>query len=264
MLQLTPGKYLGQVCSSWTANGVLVTEAAYPIPAFEGWHAHENYHISYIMQGGNREQRKGSETDILPGEVVRYRSGELHRNLDAHRRSRNINLEIEHSFFDAYGLDADTFNVVKCGEADAKFAILKIYRECTASDHYSPVAVHSLLLGLMHTKEGSPKDKPRWATQLRDILHDRWDENVPLQELALLLQVHPVTISKYFPRYFHCTLGEYLRKIRIEKAIGLVQTDGLPLTAVAHRCGFFDQSHFIRAFKNMTGFLPGAYKKLAG
>lgn len=264
MLKLTPGKYLGQICRNWNANGILVTEAAYPVPVFEGWHAHDNHHISFILQGGNREQRKDRETELLPGEVVNYRSGELHRNRNTQRHSRNINLEIGSGFLDAYELAPYSFDTISFREPDAKFAILKIYRECTGSDHYSATAVHSLVLGLLPIKDARPGHRPHWAKQLRDILHDRWDENIPLQELARLLQVHPVTISRYAPRYFHCTLGEYVRKIRIEKAIGMVQTGALPLTGIAHRCGFYDQSHFIRAFKKMTGFLPGSYRRLAG
>ncbi len=260
MRHLKTGKYLGQVQRTWNADGILVSEAAYPVRVFEGWHCHENHHISFIVQGGNREQRKGREAEILPGEIVCYRSGELHRNSNTHAQSRNINLEIESSFFASYGLEENAFSNVSAQQGDAKFAILKIYRECLSGN---TTAVHSLLLGLLGTKEHSSGNTPHWATKLRDVLHDRWQENISLRELAGLLQVHPVTISRFFPRYFHCTLGEYTRRIRVEKAIGLMQT-GLPLTAIAHECGFYDQSHFIRAFREITGFLPGGYKKIGG
>lgn len=260
MRHLKTGKYLGQVQRTWNAGGILISEAAYPTRVFEGWHYHENHHISFIVQGGNREQRKGREAEVLPGEIISYRSGELHRNSNTHVQSRNINLEIENSFFAQYGLEEDAFDNVHLNQGDAKFAVLKIYRECLSGNS---TAIHSLLLGLLDAKEPAPGNTPPWVITLREVLHGRWNENMTLRELALLLQVHPVTISKFFPRYFHCTLGEYTRKIRVEKAIGLVAS-GLPLTAIAHECGFYDQSHFIRAFKEMTGFLPGGYKKMAG
>ena len=103
---------------------------------------------------------------------------------------------------------------------------------------------------------------PQWARLLRSILNDRWNENILLHELASLVQVHPVTISKFFPKYFRCTLGEYVRKLRIEKATTLILKSQLSLTDIAHQCGFFDQSHFIRVFKQTTGFLPNTYKKI--
>jgi AraC family transcriptional regulator len=33
------------------------------------------------------------------------------------------------------------------------------------------------------------------------------------------------------------------------------------LSGIAYACGFFDQSHFIRTFKELTGFLPAQYQK---
>jgi AraC family transcriptional regulator len=93
-------------------------------------------------------------------------------------------------------------------------------------------------------------------------MHDRWQETLTLQELAQELQLHPVTISKHFPKYFNCTLGEYMRKVKIEKALTQIRTSPESLTEIAYACGFFDQSHFIKAFKQVTGFLPKAYKKL--
>jgi AraC family transcriptional regulator len=264
MLQLKSGEYLGQVNKNWDADGVLISETAYPVRVFEGWHYHENHHISFIIRGGNKEQREGRETEILPGTIVSYQSGELHRNFNTNASSRNINLEIEASFFTRYDLPPNAFNIAGPGCADAKFATLKIYRECLANAGHSSVAVHSLLLGLLDYLDTTPSIIPKWVSLLRDILHDRWNDNIRLEELARLVQVHPITISKSFSRYFHCTLGEYIRKLRIEKAIQLVQTTDWSLTTIAHHCGFFDQSHFIRVFKNMTGFLPGRYKRLAG
>jgi AraC family transcriptional regulator len=111
-------------------------------------------------------------------------------------------------------------------------------------------------------QEKSENASPVWIKSIKEILHDRWNESISLQELAHSLGLHPVTVSKHFPRYFNCTLGEYMRKIKIEKAIAQISKDEFSLTQVAHNCGFFDQSHFIRAFKQATGFLPGAYKKL--
>jgi AraC-like DNA-binding protein len=34
-----------------------------------------------------------------------------------------------------------------------------------------------------------------------------------------------------------------------------------PLTTVALRSGFYDQSHFIRTFKSFTGISPGDYRR---
>ena len=103
---------------------------------------------------------------------------------------------------------------------------------------------------------------PSWVKTIRALLQDRCTEKITLQELAAVADVHPVTISKYFPAYFSCTLGDYMRKLNVEKALRLIKDPGVSLSGVTYACGFADQSHFIRTFKHYTGFLPAAYQKL--
>src|SRR5690606_35763274 len=146
MIQLNGGRYLGSNKRSWNANGVLVSETEYHSKVFEGWHYHENSHITLILQGGNSEQRKNREYEAVPGEILFYNSGELHRNINTKHPSRNINVEIEDSFFSQYKLDITSINNTKANSANAKFALLKAYKECLANDEHSQETIHGLLL----------------------------------------------------------------------------------------------------------------------
>jgi len=49
--------------------------------------------------------------------------------------------------------------------------------------------------------------------------------------------------------------------LKIKRTIGMIKSSQVDLSAVAYACGFFDQSHFIRKFKSLTGFLPTQYQK---
>ncbi|HTE28234.1 helix-turn-helix domain-containing protein [Flavitalea sp.] len=264
MLQLTTGKYLGSNKRSWDADGVLISETEYHSKVFEGWHYHDNVHITLIVQGGNMEQRESRESEATAGQILFYTGGELHRNFNTLHPSRNINMEIHDRFFSAYDIAKPTLNSTALNQARAKFTLLKTYRECLTNDEHSPTAIHALLI---HFLSVTPVDnleasQPQWAKTVTAIINDRWNENISLEELSRLADVHPVTISKCFPKYFFCTLGEYIRKIRIEKATALIRQSHRSLTDIAYECGFFDQSHFIRVFKQTTGFLPNRYKKI--
>jgi AraC family transcriptional regulator len=50
--------------------------------------------------------------------------------------------------------------------------------------------------------------------------------------------------------------------MRIEKSLSLLPDKNLSLTEIAFDCGFADQSHFLRCFKQITGNTPSAYRKL--
>ncbi len=69
----------------------------------------------------------------------------------------------------------------------------------------------------------------------------------------------PTYLSQMSPRYFRANIGEYIRKVRVDKATVLLSCKHLTLTQIAYDCGFSDQSHLIRCFKEFNGMTPGQY-----
>jgi AraC-like DNA-binding protein len=72
-------------------------------------------------------------------------------------------------------------------------------------------------------------------------------------------------LSRYhFLRAFRREVGvtphAYLTHRRIAAA-KLFLAGAEPLSEVALACGFYDQSHFSRAFKGCTGLTPGQYRR---
>jgi AraC family transcriptional regulator len=120
-----------------------------------------------------------------------------------------------------------------------------------------------LLLDFLHRAEKWRREEaiPAWMKCVHEVMNDRWADTLSLKELSEAAGVHPVTVSHYFPRYFSCTLGAYMRKLKVEKALELLKSGG-GLTETAYACGFFDQSHFIKTFRELTGYLPAQYQKL--
>jgi AraC-like DNA-binding protein len=115
----------------------------------------------------------------------------------------------------------------------------------------------------LHQDKGSRKKTPDWAKELKEIIQDQIDTNLnlSLKEISETLQVHPAYLSREFSRYFNdLSFGDYIRQLRIEKAIQLLSTQQ-SLTEIAYLTGFSDQSHFTRIFKKHTGQSPSAYRK---
>lgn len=262
--EIQKGKYSGMVTDVSSEAGVMASITTYQKSNFnQELHFHDNTHISFVLHGGCQEKKR-DRYERLPGRITCYYAGEPHQVMNVADHSRHINIEIEPGFFQDHHIAESSLFAALSKNPDAKFLMLDIYREIVAADDLEKSSIHLLLLNLIFNtnKFGSGDALPPWVNIVKERLNDNWNENTSLQELAETAGVHPVTISKYFPRYFSCTLGEYMRKLKIERSLALVKSPEASLTAVAYECGFADQSHFIRTFKQLTGFLPANYQKL--
>ncbi|MCK8495765.1 MULTISPECIES: chromate resistance protein ChrB domain-containing protein [Spirosoma] len=116
----------------------------------------------------------------------------------------------------------------------------------------------------LHEIRDRKLNPPPWAAELKELIQDHIDTNLSLSlsTVAQSLQVNPTYLSRAFAQYFdNLTFGDYIRKLRIEKAIQLLETTSHSLSEIAYLTGFSDQSHFTRIFKKMMGQNPSQYRK---
>ncbi|MGC3944358.1 MAG: chromate resistance protein [Chryseolinea sp.] len=108
------------------------------------------------------------------------------------------------------------------------------------------------------------KKIPDWAKELKEIIQDQIDTNLTLslKEISLSLNVHPTYLSREFSKYFdNLSFGDYIRKLRIDKALELLKDSRYSLAEISYLTGFSDQSHFTRTFRKHTGKSPASYRK---
>ncbi len=111
-------------------------------------------------------------------------------------------------------------------------------------------------------QKAAKKKTPGWVKELKEIIQDQVDTTLSLTDISKSLAIHPSYLSREFSRHFdNLSFGEYIRKLRIEKAVVLMETTSYSLTEIAYLTGFSDQSHFTRIFKQHFAKSPSAYKK---
>ena len=111
-------------------------------------------------------------------------------------------------------------------------------------------------------KQKSAKKPPAWVKELKEIMQDQVDTSISLKQLSKDLDINPAYLSREFSKYFdNLSFGEYIRKLRIEKAMEYLNNSSYSLTKIAYLTGFSDQSHFTRIFKKFTGQNPSVYRK---
>ena len=141
----------------------------------------------------------------------------------------------------------------------------KLMQECWDAPD-SPLVLESVCLELIgaagKNAEGITPAMPAWLNRAREAIAAQSTEDISLSRIARELGVHPVHLTRAFRAFFHCTPGEYLRSLRLERATQFLSRTRRSLAEVALLCGFTDQSHFTRRFVHAFGVTPGEYRRL--
>ena len=262
ILDLNGGKYSCVSANLPRAKGRVVATTIAESASTHLLHYHEMSHLSFILNGAIIDKRKASEAERLSGELLFFHAGEAHQTIYKIFPATNINLELGDFFYKENSINEALVKSSAEINPNVKFIMLKIYQELLVMDDYSDCSIEMLLLNLIEDKNSVKDHRPIWLENVLELLNDNWSETITLKDMANAANVHPVTISKHFPKYIACTLGEYRRRLKIEKSLNLIKTSKSSLTEISQRCGFSDQSHFTRTFKQATGFLPRDYKSL--
>jgi AraC family transcriptional regulator len=145
----------------------------------------------------------------------------------------------------------------------------RLYRECRRTDDLSPLAVEGLALEVLAeiSRPGVAdleKVAPGWVLQIRDLLHDKFQERPSLDDISRVVGIHPAHLARVFRKEFGCTIGDFVRKLRVRHACQQLSTSEAPLARIALDTGFSDQSHFTRVFRQHTGMTPAEFRRISG
>jgi AraC family transcriptional regulator len=140
----------------------------------------------------------------------------------------------------------------------------KLYHEFRRFDQTSALMIEGLTLEIIaeasRRSAAQGNHSSRWLDQARDILHDQFAANLTLAGIAKLVGVHPVYLATSFRKKYHCTMGEYRQRLRIEFACRELAKPQYSLAQIALAAGFANQAHFSKTFKRLTGMTPANYR----
>jgi len=251
-------------------TGFSLTEALYAEGVSLPRHCHANSYLTFVLSGTYSENCAHGEFQRRPGALHLLPAGERHDN-QFETAVRMLRVKIEPAAIQRLGEER-----ARClsqpreitGPLSAWLANRMIH-EFLAQDDVAALAMEGVLLEMLAesarlSDETRGSSAPGWLRRVRELLQDSYLEAPALPVLAGIAGVHPVHLSREFHKHFHMTIGEYIRKRRIEQACELLSNSELSLAEIASSCGFSDQSHFCAVFKKNSGMTPAKFRDLSG
>ena len=121
----------------------------------------------------------------------------------------------------------------------------------------------AILFGVMAGRFGECAHHPAVALTLR--LFARAPHRLSVKAAAREAEVSQKKLIRLFAEEVGMTPKTYLRVARFQRVLGGLHTASrADWMEVVERGGYYDQPHFIREFKEFSGFTPGEYFRLRG
>jgi len=264
----SPGQSFGSILERREVNDLIFTEAKYIPNTYIPRHFHKNAYFCLVLTGEYFETFKGSTVRCVPSTVVFHPPEQLHSNRFQNSTGVCFNIELGTKSLNRISEFAENLSSPRhCNGGHIARLGAKIYKEFNMGDCVSNIAIEGLTLEL--TAESSRdfsktqcKHIPPWLKRAEEILNDSFQQQSRLSDIAKIVGVHPVHLAREFHKYLHCTVGEYIRRLRIDYARQQLAESTLPLVEIALAAGFANQSHFSRTFKLNTGMTPSEYRRL--
>jgi AraC family transcriptional regulator len=249
----------GSELQSYTSSrsGVRICETLMPAGLRLEPHAHDTGQICFVLEGSYRENVAGNDLLLTPGMM----------HVRAPRQSHANSFSDEEDVLALLlSIDGDRWI-----GADFRFRlparmiedVVRDFRvELRRGDDAARAALEGLsLLTMARVARQSTerRNEPVWLDDASSLIARRFAEPLSLASLARSIGVRRGELSVAFRRFRDTSVGQSVRRARVENAKRLLATEQ-PLAEIAVLCGFHDQAHFTRVFRQLVGVTPGVYR----
>ena len=268
-LKLKAGEFYGVTSQSLSANGFRFTEKAYQSHSRLPTHAHELSHFCFVLAGNYSEKIGRTSFERAPADLVYYPPDVSHGE-EHFSNGRHFLVEVDApslEMFTNYGVCLREPALLDTGASH--WLANRMYKEFCERDEFSPIALESIATELLiaaarKDRRGGERTPPPWLARLKEYLRENFSEPPELTELAKAVDVHPTHLARVFRQFERCTVGDFIRELRIDYARRRLLETTDPLVEIALDAGFADQTHFTRSFKRVTSMTPSEFRRLFG
>ncbi|MEG6584250.1 bifunctional transcriptional activator/DNA repair enzyme AdaA [Dendrosporobacter sp. 1207_IL3150] len=98
------------------------------------------------------------------------------------------------------------------------------------------------------------------VNKLKEIFNQNYDQTICLSAVSQQLGVSASHLIRLFKQYIGLTPAQYILRLRLDKAIELIEQTEINITEIAYMTGFRSISSFYKYFKLQTSRKPNDYR----
>jgi AraC family transcriptional regulator len=231
-------------------------------------HTHSHARLVFVLSGEFAERSDGCQRVCCGGDVLLRRPGERHSESFGPQAVVAISVSLEPCWcqqWQHHQISLSRSLSLQSGSAAGLAA--RLDAEFEGEDTASGLAIEAILLETIvevtrDLQRATEHTMPPWIERAVEFIHSEHRRSLTLAEIGRAAGVHPVHLARMFRKAHGCSVGEYVRRLRITTARVALVNSSAPLADIAAMAGFADQSHLCRTFRRLVGVTPGRYRLL--
>jgi len=264
-LILKKGKYLTRGETYLLGGNLLLTRTVFPHGRELPSHYHQDAYLATVTKGGYLETGEGFTDEVSPGDAIFHPAGEIHADLIGKQGAVVMNFELSEAFWQEKGI-ADLKPEARLVVRDPRFLDLarRISDEMDSPTRQSVIGMEGLALEIIDIflkLAMRPKGPSDVLKEADAFIRENFRTPLTTEVIADEFRVSADALARKFRRHFGETITDRIIRLRINEAVRLLDQGYKTLAEIAVMSGFFDQSHFTKAFKRRRGISPGQHRK---
>lgn len=229
-------------------------------------HTHDDPTICYVMHGRFTEHWSGHAADCESDSVKLTPAGEVHWDRFNSGDTQGLRVDVSRDRFSESpgifrALEERHFSRARAPSDIAR----RLVNELESDDDAALIAAEGLALELLAelSRDAGPltaPHRPKWLLQADEFIRESYTRRVSVGEIAGTVGVEPATLARGYRKAFACTIGDRIRRLRVDHAARALVETRQPLSLVALNAGFYDQPHFTNVFRRYMGVTPAEYR----
>lgn len=231
-------------------------------------HAHDEYGIGLMLEGGHRSWSASGHVEASAGDVIAVSSNEMHDGAPVGGRARGWRMVFLSTELIAHLLGPEAvareLAFAATGHPPLRRLTARLFAAAADDDPLALEEATAILLGQLLCRGPAGRTRPgaRASIEIRralEAIHAGPEQPWTLDRLARLSGVQRATLIRRFAREVGITPYAYITQLRVRRARRAILA-GIRLAEAADQAGFADQSHMTRAFKRQYGLPPARYR----
>jgi AraC family transcriptional regulator len=229
-------------------------------------HYHAAATLSLMLEGNQRESVGQRHYECVTHSAVLKGAGIEHANTVGDRVTRGLFVEMSDETEAALrGTAGKPLGAEYFSDGATRHQVRRIARELRLRQPGASLIVEGLLFELLGTlvrKRALERTHPGDLRLRRamEFLEANFQRRVTVAEVAAQSGIHPSYLAELFRGRYATSVGEWVRNRRLEFARDALRNPAMPISCVAVKAGFADQSHLTRLFRARFGVTPAEYR----